>query len=110
MDKSASTSTSTSASGSVKKPTAFEVLKSAGLKKKQMKPYRGFEQLSVGHHEIQSYRLVTTQYGVTLLIELNGEVLFLPKYFAKDMTEEMVNELNNDDEKKYLYFGGKNKS
>lgn len=87
--------------------SALELLKSA---KSNAKPYYGFDKLANGSHEIINFRLTKTKYGETILVELNDEVLFLPQYFKAALDSEKIEELNNDGIKKFLHFGGKNKT
>lgn len=82
------------------------------------KPYLGFSNLAIGHHEVIKFRLVKNKlYNPTsekpssklvLLVELKDQVLFLPQYFAMsiNLDEKKVEELN-EGEKKFLFFGGK---
>lgn len=76
------------------------------------KPYYGFTKLTIGYYEIKNFKLVKNKFGQkgsnekTLLIELDDQVLFLPRYFAENINEKDVISLNTDDETKYLHFGG----
>lgn len=78
-----------------------------------VKPYYGFTKLDIGHHEILSFRLVKNKFAKkddckkTILVELNEQIVFLPKYFTEQIKESDIDELNADGEKKFLYFGGK---
>lgn len=91
----------------------------AALKKLQevspSKPYLGFAKLSIGHHKIHGFRFVKNKFGkksegnkTSILIELNDQVLFLPQYFNKKITESDIDELNDNINSTplYLYFGG----
>lgn len=83
------------------------------------KPYLGFSNLPKGFHEIQHFRLVKNNYynpdceklslKRVLLVELKDQVLFLPEYFAIKFNDDdnLVNALNNDGIKKFLFFNGK---
>lgn len=78
-----------------------------------MKPYNGFSKLSRGHHEILRFRMVKNKYSKkddckhSIIVELENEIVFLPKYFAVALKESDIEELNTDGQKKYLFFGGK---
>lgn len=96
----------------------MEVLKKLeGLN--QNKPYYGFTKISIGYHEIQSFRSVKNKFGKksegsekSILIELEDQVLFLPQYFWQKINETDIQALNKcieDGEQIYLYFGGKQK-
>lgn len=84
---------------------------------KPNKPYHGFAKLSIGYHEIRSFRYVKNKFGKkgdgsnrTILVELNDEVVFLPQYFCQKLNDADLNELNSTIEKNqhvYLYFGGR---
>lgn len=79
------------------------------------KPYYGFSQLEEGFHKINQFRLVKNSYSEkehakTLLVELEEEVLFLPKHFSADLNREDVDELNDDKQTYFLFFGGKRKN
>lgn len=83
------------------------------------KPYYGFAKLAIGDHKVFGFRLVNNKFhrpgsekpGLPkiLLVELEDQVLFLPenisKVFAED--EAKVAELNCDNIKKIMYFGGR---
>lgn len=77
------------------------------------KPYYGFSKLPLGYHEIICFHSVKNKFAKkdeckkTVLIELKDQVVYLPKYFAEDITEDDVTILNSDGEIKYLYLGGK---
>lgn len=96
--------------------SAFDLLRSFG---DDSKKYLGFKHLAHGNHEIVQFRLVKNKMykpsnekslKLSLLVELSGQVLFLPGYFAAKFQdadgEKKVEELNNDGMKKYLFFGG----
>lgn len=78
-----------------------------------MKPYNGFTKLSLGYHEILHFRMVKNKFAKkddckhSIIVELENEIVFLPKYFAVDMKDSDIEELNTDGQKKFLYFGGK---
>lgn len=87
------------------------------------KPYKGFSFLPEGNHEIVKFKMVnnkmydpeseTPQLKRVVLVELKEEVLFLPEYFAINFqkeNEKLLDSLNEDGVKKYLYFGGKRES
>lgn len=102
-------------SNSSLKSSEFSIM-SALLKLQQVndvKPYYGFTKLSIGHHEIVCFRLIKNKFAKkddckkTILVELNDQIVFLPKYFAEKIKESDIEELNADGEKKYLFFGGK---
>lgn len=85
----------------------------------ESKPYYGFSNLKIGHHEVVKFRLVRNkQYKSdaekpsspqTLLVELVDQVLFLPEYFLRQFGDnaEKVDELNNDGVRKFMFFGGR---
>lgn len=55
----------------------------------------------------------TPQLKRVVLVELKEEVLFLPEHFAINFqkeNEKLLDSLNQDGVKKYLYFGGKRES
>lgn len=81
------------------------------------KPYYGFAKLSKGWHEIECFRIVKNKYGKktdgtnkSILVELQEQVLFLPQFFRLKLTDNDIQELNeniNSNKKIYLYFGGR---
>lgn len=96
--------------------SAFKLLQAC--QSRDVKPYKGFSNLSVGFHEIFNFRLVNNKmYNKkkdksakrVILIELKDEVLFLPEYYAVDFDDDAkkVDELNTDGVKKFLHFLGK---
>lgn len=85
------------------------------LQEAKPKPYYGFAQLSLGFHEIISFRAVKNKFAKkgdkptkTIVAELQKEILFLPQYFSESLTEEDIDNLNTCEEKVYLYFEGQN--
>lgn len=82
------------------------------------KPYHGFAKLSKGCSEVVNFRVVKNKYGkksdgsnMSILVELQDEVIFLPQYFRQKLSDEDIKELNDSiqaKEKIYLYFGGLN--
>lgn len=101
----------------IKMSSALNLLQSIGGNS-DSKPYKGFTKLMHGNHEIYRFRLVKNkQYNAqaekslkrVLLVELKDEVLFLPAYFAEKFndSDKLVEELNTDGIKKFLFFGGK---
>lgn len=77
------------------------------------KPYLGFAKLANGFHKIFSFSLTKNKFGKkgekSILVELDDQVLFLPKHFNSKIDGEDVKELNEDIGKNkniYLYFGG----
>lgn len=75
------------------------------------KPYYGFKKLFIGYHQIKCFRTVQNKFEngnqKALLVELENQVLFLPKYFMDALNSDDIKELNSSDEKYYLYFGGR---
>lgn len=80
------------------------------------KPYHGFTKLSIGYHQISSFRSVKNKFGKkgvsgkSILVELNDQIIFLPQYFWQKLNENDLQELNSCIEKGenlYLFFGGK---
>lgn len=83
------------------------------------KKYRGFKSLPIGYHPIERFRAVKTKYGkkekdgtigLSILVELKDEILFLPQFWCDKITPSDMAELNEAIENKqevYLYFGGK---
>lgn len=73
----------------------------------------GFSKLSRGYHEILHFQMVKNKFAKkddckhSIIVELEVEIVFLPKYFVINMKEGDIEELNNDTQKKFLYFGGK---
>lgn len=53
-----------------------------------------FSQLPIGEYAVSEFSLVQTRFGLQLKVELSDKYVFLPKRFAKDMTEERVASLN----------------
>lgn len=94
----------------------MEVLKKLANVKPN-KPYNGFGKLSIGFHQIESFRVTKNKFGKkgegnskSILIELSDEVLFLPQYFWNKLTEDDIKTLNSSieaNDRVYLYFGGK---
>lgn len=85
------------------------------LQEAKPKPYYGFAQLSLGFHEIISFRAVKNKFAKrgekatkTIVAELQKEILFLPQYFSERLTEDDIDNLNSCDDKVYLYFEGQN--
>lgn len=86
------------------------------------KPYFGFSRLALGHHSVVGFRIVKNKLyradsekpGLpkTLLVELEDQVLFMPDYISKVFIddEQKVAELNSDNIKKVLFFGGRRKN
>lgn len=84
----------------------------------ESKPYYGFSKLPIGYHEVVCFRIVNNKMykpdseksGLPkcLLVELKDQVLFLPANISKKFigAPELVEQLNNDKEKKLLFFGG----
>lgn len=77
------------------------------------KPYNGFSKLSLGFHEIFSFRTVKNKFAKrgekgskTIVAELEKEILFLPQYFSETISEEDIERLNTCNEKLFLYFKG----
>lgn len=85
----------------------------------QNKPYLGFASLAPGNYEIKKFRIVKNKLfkadaekpalKMTLLVELEDQVLFMPEYISCNFVENeaKVAELNSDGMKKFLFFGGK---
>lgn len=81
------------------------------------KPYNGFQNLSIGYHQIQGFRMTKNRFAKkdedanTIIVELTNEILFLPQYFSETLNEEDIDDLNSSIrsgvENMYLYFGGK---
>lgn len=82
-----------------------------------IKPYHGFASLDVGFHEIEYFRSVKNKFAKldekaikSVLVELEDQVIFLPKYICARLNETDLCELNsslNKKEEMFLYFGGK---
>lgn len=80
------------------------------------KPYKGFKQLNIGYHLVESFRIVKNKFfkkgegsKKSILVELKEEVLFLPQYFLQRLSEDDIRNLNehiDEGENIYLYFGG----
>lgn len=85
--------------------SVFKKLKEIGY---HSKPYHGFAKLEIGYHQVVCFRSTETTYGKTIVVELDNEVLFLPRYFVEKLTDDDILELNSSIEKEniYLYFGG----
>lgn len=81
------------------------------------KPYRGFNNLPVGYHQVFRLRSVKNKFGKkasgtskSILVELEDQVVFLPQYFWQKINEKDIENLNSfidGGEEIYLYFGGK---
>lgn len=70
---------------------AFAMLKKAAG---YSKPLVNYSQLPVGEYVVSEFSLVETKYGMQIKADLGDKVVFLPKRFTKDMTEEKVAALN----------------
>lgn len=68
----------------------FNLLKQACL----IKPFVKLSELPMGEHVVSEVSLVQTRFGPTLKAELDDKLVYLPKRFSKDMTEEKVARLN----------------
>lgn len=82
------------------------------------KPYLGFTKLEIGFHKIIAFRSVKNKFcnkedgsdEKSVLVELTDQVIFLPQYVARKISEKDVLELNECLEMKdeiYLKFNGK---
>lgn len=69
------------------------------------KPYHGFSKLSIGNHEIVSFRLTTNKYGRSVVCELTDQIIFLPQYLGQQLNEKDIHDLNACERKMYLHFG-----
>lgn len=91
----------------------MEVLKKLNQSHSQLessnKPYYGLSKLSHGYHEIDCFRITNGKYGRSIIVELKGEIIFLPQYIVEKLNENDIEELNKFKEPLYLYFGGKHK-
>lgn len=70
---------------------AFALLKKAAG---YTKPLFNYSKLPVGEYVVTEFSLVETKYGLQIKADLGDKVVFLPKRFAKEMTEENVAALN----------------
>lgn len=85
------------------------------------KPYRGFARLPLGYHQIDFLRFGKSKYGAngeesdsgrTIIAELKREIVFLPQYFANNLNESDIEELNTciKGEGLFLFFGGRGRN
>lgn len=85
------------------KMNSFKKLSQIGESKK----YYGFSKLPLGFHKIICFRLIKNKFvknesEKTIVVELDSEVLFLPSYFSKIMSEDDIKNINIDGETKYF--------
>lgn len=73
------------------------------------KPYQGLPNLKLGYHEIFLFRESHGKYGRSVIAELQYEIIFLPQYLAVKLDQKDIEELNECDEKIFLFFGGLDK-
>lgn len=73
------------------------------------KPYHGLPKLSLGYHEITSFRQSYGKFGKSIIAELKREIIFLPQYLVEKLNERDIDELNASDETLYLFFDGRHK-
>lgn len=71
------------------------------------KPYNGLTKLSLGYHEIVSFKTSNGKYGKSVIAELNDEIIYLPQYLAEKLNEKDIDELNACEKTLFLYFGGR---
>lgn len=71
------------------------------------KPYHGLPKLERGYHEVVVFRESNGRYGRGIIAELKEEIIFLPQYMVEKLDAEDLRELNDSEEKMYLYFGGR---
>lgn len=86
------------------------------------KPYHGFRELARGKHRIVRFKLVRNKFAreeseasgsavspMAIMVELENEVLFLPKHLARKFAgnPDSVREINECGITFYLYFAGK---
>lgn len=71
------------------------------------KPYHGLPKLKLGYHAIHSFRESNGRYGRGIIAELKNEIIFLPQYMVEKLDQEDIRELNDSDEKLFLFFGGR---
>lgn len=74
---------------------------------KSNKPYNGLQKLKIGYHKIICIRESEGKFGRSVIAELSNEIIFLPAYLAKKLSEIDIAKLNSMEEQLYLYFGGK---
>lgn len=85
-----------------KKMSALELLKLAATPQE----YINFDQLTIGEHLVDKIEIGTTKDGKRLRVSLaDNTYLFLPERFMKQMTPEIVEELNSHE--LLLVYGGK---
>ena len=75
---------------------------------KIFKPYKPWP-ISHGFHKIFGFRVRDGMYGRSVIAELENEIVYLPQYLSRKLSDEDVDSLNTCEEPIYLYFGGKNK-
>lgn len=71
------------------------------------KPYYGLPKLKCGYHEIYSFRESNGRYGRGVIAELKNEIIFLPQYMVEKIDAEDIQELNDSNEKLFVFFGGR---
>lgn len=71
------------------------------------KPYFGLPKLTLGYHEVISFRETHGKYGKSVVVELKDQVIFLPQYLVQQLNSKDIEDLNNSEETVFLYFGGK---
>lgn len=87
----------------------MDVLEKLASKNEATKPYYGFATLAVGYHKIMSFRESSGKYGKNVVVELEKEIVFLPKYLCEKLTGRDLQKLNECEEQLFLFFGGKKK-
>lgn len=82
---------------------ALKKLKSINIEK----PYHGLPNLTPGYHEVYAFRESTGRYGRGIIVELKNEIIFLPQFMVEKLDQEDVRELNDSNERLFLFFGGR---
>lgn len=81
----------------------------AFLKKASWTPAIGFKDLPIGNYIVSDFKIVETKnYGSRLLVNLGDKQLFLPARFAKDITDEIVADLNKTP--KLMVYSGRDEA
>lgn len=87
----------------------MDVLKKLASKNSDQKPYYGFAKLAIGYHKISCFRESHGEYGKNVVVELEKEIVFLPKYLCEKISGRDLEKLNECEETLYLFFGGRKK-
>lgn len=79
-------------SSSTEKETSLDFLNLACTK--EGKPYLSFKKLPIGEYYVENFKVVDTQYGTRVRVDLADSYMILPERFAETLTEDMIKDLN----------------